>query len=89
MTSYEFEKAAKQALAKKLNEEYDEDFVPRDISMVWFGYILGNMKGLFIDNSVNARYYEVTYNRAADEMYIDMYTKSENFKIPIEAFEKG
>lgn len=89
MTSYEFEKAAKQALAKKLNEEYDEDFVPRDISMVWFGYILGNMKGLFIDNSVNARYYEVTYNRATDEMYIDMYTKCKNFKIPIEDFEKG
>ena len=89
MTSYEFEKAAKQALAKKLNEEYDEDFVPKDISMVWFGYILGNMKGLFIDNSVNARYYEVTYNRAADEIYIDMYMKFMNFKIPIEDFEKG
>lgn len=89
MTSYEFEKAAKQALAKKLNEEYDEDFVPRDISMVWFGYIIGNMKGLFIDNGANNRYYEVTYNRANDEMYIDIYMKVRNFKIPIKEFEKG
>lgn len=89
MTSYEFEKAAKQALVRKISFVYDEDFVPKDISMVWFGYILGNMKGLFIDNSVNARYYEVTYNRANDEMYIDMYTKFRNFKIPIEDFEKG
>ena len=89
MTSYEFEKAAKQALVRKISSVYDEDFVPKDISMVWFGYILGNMKGLFIDNSVNARYYEVTYNRANDEMYIDMYMKFRNFKIPIEEFEKG
>lgn len=89
MTSYEFEKAAKQALVRKISSVYDEDFVPKDISMVWFGYILGNMKGLFIDNSVNARYYEVTYNRANDEMYIDMYMKFRNFKIQIEDFEKG
>ena len=89
MNSYEFEKAAKQELAKKLNEIYDEDFVPKDISMVWFGYILGNRKGLFIDNGANNRYYEVTHNGENDEMYIDVYMKVRNFKIPIEEFEKG
>lgn len=89
MTSYEFEKAAKQALVRKVSAIYDEDFVPKDISMVWFGYILGDMKGLFIDNGVNARYYEVTYNLATDEMYIDMYMKFRHFKIQIEDFEKG
>ena len=75
MTSNEFEKTAKNELIRILAEEYKETFTTNDIIMLWFGYVLGNMKGMFIDSGVNNRYYEVTYGEPSKEMYIDIYHK--------------
>ena len=80
MTSKQFEKLAKEKLCDMIRTELDEEFHPCDINTVWFCHILGHKKGIFIDNGPNSRLYEVTYNIAANELYIDMYSKDRNRK---------
>lgn len=48
---------------------------------VWHCYILGNQKWLFaviIDGEMKDLYFEVTFNKAKSEFYIDEYKKVEN-----------
>lgn len=78
MTSYDFEKAAKEELISTIEEKYGEKFRIEDISMVWFAHILGNKKAILIDNGDNQRIYEVTYSLANDQMYVDVYEKQLN-----------
>lgn len=78
MTTNEFVLAAKQAIIETVEDEYGERYSPDDIQSVWLCHILGNKKGLFIDNGRNTRYYEVTWNAPLEEMYLDMYEKKEN-----------
>lgn len=53
--------------------------------MVWFAHVLGNKKAIFIDtnNRENHRIYEVTYNAATEEIYVDIYVKASNHRIPL------
>lgn len=81
MTSKLFELTAKKELLYMIRVDYEEEYSPSDIHMVWFCRILGHMKGLFIDSGANKRYYEVTYNCADDEMYIDVYEKAKNMRV--------
>lgn len=78
MTTYEFEKAAKQALIHYLEDEYGEKYGIEDIQVTWMAHLLGNKKCLLIDNGKNMRYYEVTWNALAQEMYLDVYEKADN-----------
>ena len=78
MTSKSFEIIAKDKLADAILTNHGEKYIESEIHMVWFCRILGSMKGLFIDAGKNQRYYEVTYNSAMNEMYIDEYEKSRN-----------
>lgn len=78
MTSYKFEVAAKNAVMDVILKNHDEVFTIKDLSLVWFARILGNMKAIVIDNGVNNRLYEVTYNIDKDEMYVDEYDKQTN-----------
>jgi len=78
MTSYKFEVAAKNAVMDVVLKNHDEVFTIKDLSLVWFARILGNMKAIVIDNGVNNRLYEVTYNIDKDEMYVDEYDKQTN-----------
>ena len=84
MTSSAFELAAKQAIIETVEDEYGERYAPDDIQTVWLCHVLGNKKGLFIDNGRNSRYYEVTYNAPLEEMYLDMYEKKENRKFDVD-----
>lgn len=77
MTSYEFEVAAKNAVIKR-NFDCNEYYKIQDISIVWHAYIIGYQKAILIDNGINNRLYEVTYNPERDEMYLDEYNKAEN-----------
>ena len=77
MTSYEFEVAAKNAVIQR-NFNCNEYYKIQDISIVWHAYILGYQKAILIDNGINNRLYEVTYNPDRDEMYLDEYEKKEN-----------
>lgn len=78
MTSYDFEVAAKNAVIDVIKEKYGEDYLLPQIHMVWFGYVLGFMKGILIDCGKNNRMFEVTYNRDRQEMYVDAYQKQSN-----------
>lgn len=53
---------------------------PKDIEIVivWAGYILGNEKYLITTNLPDGKYYEVTYNKNSDEMYLDEYVRVHN-----------
>lgn len=45
---------------------------------VWHCYILGYEKWLLATTLPDGMYYEVTYNKAKDEFYLDAYKKLEN-----------
>lgn len=77
MTSYQFEVAAKNAVIDVILKNHDEVFTIKDLSLVWFARILGDMKAI-IDHGVNNRLYEITYNIDKDEMYVDEYDKKTN-----------
>lgn len=82
MTSYEFEVAAKNALIKFIQDKYDETFNIHEIHLVSFTHVLGSKKGTLIDSGANERYYEVTYDKDKDALYIDAYQKEWNIRIP-------
>ena len=78
MTSYQFEVAAKNAVMDVIKKNHNEDFVISDLSFVWFARILGYMKAIVIDNGLNNRLYEVTYDADTHAMYVDEYNKQTN-----------
>ena len=49
-----------------------------DLYIVWFAKVLGNWKALISTDAVDGMYWEVTYNGAKKEAYIDTYTKYAN-----------
>lgn len=49
-----------------------------DVYTVWFCYILGGWKALVSTTREDNRYYEVTYNDAKGETYLDIYIKADN-----------
>ena len=53
-----------------------------NIYIVWQCYILGNAKWLISTTLPDGMYYEVTYNKAKNEFYLDAYKKFENRCIP-------
>lgn len=49
-----------------------------DVYIVWQCYILGNVKWLLSTTLLDGMYYEITYNKAKNEFYLDAYKKFEN-----------
>ncbi len=49
-----------------------------DLYVVWSCYILGNRKYLIATRLPDNKYFEVTYNQAKAEWYIDEYNKVNN-----------
>lgn len=49
-----------------------------DVYVVWYNYTLGNSKALISTSLLDGMYYEVTYNKDKDEIYLDAYKKFEN-----------
>ena len=71
--------------AKKLVREYTADHLDKadetpvfEVFVVWNAYILGNAKALLSTTLPDGMYYEVTYNKAKKEIYLDAYKKFEN-----------
>lgn len=57
---------------------------PEDVYVVWSCKTLGNNKALLSTNVSDGMYYELTYNGAKKEMYLDAYKKWENKTISVE-----
>ena len=85
MTNENFIAKAKELVSHYAAEHIDKtDTVPPyDVFVVWNCYILGNIKALLSTTIPDGMYYEVTYNKAKNEIYFDAYKKFENRKIEI------
>lgn len=86
MGNTEFCEKAKELVRNYTVEHMDKtDVVPLfDVFIVWNAYILGNIKALVSTTLCDGMYYEVTYNRAKNEIYLDAYKKFENRRIDAE-----
>lgn len=56
----------------------DAELTVDDVYIVWFCKVLGNWKALISTDVFNGAYWEVTYNGANQESYIDTYRKASN-----------
>lgn len=83
MSTYDFEVRAKKELIRLIEATYEEIFQIEDISVVWMAHLLRNKKAIFVDNGKNQRLYEVTYNSATNEMYVDLYEKRRNVAVTL------
>ena len=85
MGNEEFIKKAKSLVENYAKEHLDKsDAEPTfEVFVVWNAYILGNIKALISTTLHDGMYYEVTYNKAKDEIYFDAYKKFENRKIEL------
>ena len=87
LTSYEFEKAAKNAVVDILEHERQLTGIKvSDLQLVWFSYTLGLMKCLIYSPKMFEYYAEVTYNKGLMEMYVDIYEKVSNSRFKLEDF---
>lgn len=78
MTSYEFEKAAKNAVIKVMRDKYGIELSIQDLDIVWFAHVLGFKKCTLYAKKLGNYYPEVTYNRNMNELYVDVYLKQSN-----------
>lgn len=81
MTSNDFEVLAKTHTAKIMKEQYGIEVPINSIEIVWFAHELGYKKCTLYHKDFGHYYPEVTYNRDANEMYVDIYLKQSNTKI--------
>ena len=85
MTTAQFESVAKIAICDYAEDEFSLKLSAADIETVWMCHIIGNKKGLFIEYGQHShRYYEVTWNAALDEMYVDVYKKQDKVTLDID-----
>lgn len=72
-TADQFLEKAKESVAK-VAARYEPD----ELYIVWFCKVLGNWKALVSTDAVPGMYWEVTYNGAKKETYVDTYKKAFN-----------
>lgn len=56
--------------------------------VVWFCFILGGWKALVSSTEADGRYYEVTFNKMTEEVYVDTYRKTHNVSLTIESVKE-
>lgn len=67
-----------------ISDQNSGDITPvyaHEVYVVWFSYILGGWKCLLSTPVSNQMYYEVTYDRPLDRIYLDAYHKRENVQV--------
>lgn len=74
---------AKRVVLKLVKERFDKsdpeiEFDLSNVFIVWFAKTLGNWKALASTTLPDGRYYELTYNGAQSELYVDTYVKVDN-----------
>lgn len=83
LSSEEFMKLAKarvyeMALASLCPTDDLSMFTINDVYIVTHAFILKNQKAMVSTTLKDGKYYEVTYNEATSEMYVDQYVKVQN-----------
>lgn len=75
------------ALIKARLEPTDShvNFLPQDVYVVTFSFVLGNWKALVSTTLPDGMYYEVTRNEASKETYVTSYKQWEHVTIPDKA----
>lgn len=86
LSTNKFRSAAKDAIISIEKEHYGREDLSRDaIETVFLGYVLGNIKGTFVvPTDTQGRYYEITYSKTANQLYVDTYQKIGNKAITLE-----
>lgn len=56
-------------------------FAEDEVYTVWFTFTLGNWKSLISTTLPDGRYYEVTYSKEKNKVFIDTYIKMDNVAI--------
>ena len=87
MTSYEFEKIAKNAVVKVMKEQHNVELKLNELDFVWFAHELGFKKCTLYSTKMGNYYAEVTYNRDVKELYVDIYLKKSNTKFTSDQFD--
>ena len=87
MTSYEFEKVAKNAVVKLMKEKHTIELTVQELDLVWFAHELGYKKCTLWAQKLGHYYPEVTFNRDKNEIYVDIYLKQSNTKIEAKDFD--
>lgn len=87
MTSYEFEKVAKNAVVKLMKEKHNIELTVQELDLVWFAHELGYKKCTLWAQKLGHYYLEVTFNRDKNEIYVDIYLKQSNTKIEAKDFD--
>ena len=86
MGDQEFVMAAKNAIVKAFNERKGSLHPPlkeEELYVVWLVKALQNNKALLsTSRSGDGLYFEVTNNGDKNEMYLDVYKKQENIRVP-------
>lgn len=60
----------------KANDGHDLN--SNEVYVVWFCFILGGWKALVSTTIADGRYYEVTYDKVKNKIYLDTYEKINN-----------
>ena len=85
MDNKKFANECKKIVAKYHNEHTaGEMLMPDDVYVVWLCKALGNNKALLATPAMDGIYYEITYNGAKNEAYVDVYKKQENVCVKFE-----
>lgn len=76
---------AKRAVVTYINQRTPRidvgKFAPlttNDVFVTWWSKTLDNWKAVVVTNVMDGMYYELTYNGAKNELYLDVYRKLEN-----------
>ncbi|WP_312541414.1 DUF6275 family protein [Enterococcus sp.] len=86
MGDQEFVTAAKKAIVKAFNERkgpLHPQLKEEELYVVWLVKALQNNKALLsTSRSGDGLYFEITNNGDKNEMYLDVYKKQENIRVP-------
>lgn len=78
------EKVYKMALASLCPTDDLSMFTINDVYIVTHAFILKNQKAMVSTTLKDGKYYEVTYNEATSELYVDQYVKVQNKSYNVE-----
>lgn len=82
MSTPDADQFLRKAKESVIQAEEHVKFQPEDLYIVWFCKVLGNWKALISTDAYDGAYWEVTYNGAKQETYVDGYAKRRNTAIP-------